>query len=138
MSLSTELLNALQSFAVYFVELSVLFLGINMLVSYLNARFSQAYPKALARKIRLKLSQSDAAGCDNALLLVQHHSVFCRAAPQQNHAGCELFLSHHLAACQSHYCYNVSRFIWNQLNFSIYIYFLLLLPFCCFLWESSI
>lgn len=50
MSLSTELLNALQSFAVYFVELSVLFLGINMLVSYLNARFSQAIQRHLHAK----------------------------------------------------------------------------------------
>lgn len=50
MSVPTNLLNALQSFAVYFVELSVLFLGINMLVSYLNARFSQAIQRHLHAK----------------------------------------------------------------------------------------
>lgn len=47
MSVSAQLLNALQSFAVYFVELSVLFLGINMLVGYLNARFSRTIQKHL-------------------------------------------------------------------------------------------
>lgn len=50
MSVSTQLLNALQSFALYFVELSLLFLGINMLVSYLNARFSRAIQKHLHAK----------------------------------------------------------------------------------------
>lgn len=50
MSVPTQLLNALQSFAVYFVELSVLFLGINMLVGYLNARFSQAIQRHLHAK----------------------------------------------------------------------------------------
>ena len=47
MSSSTQFINALQGFAVYFVELSALFLGINMLVSYLNARFSRAVQKHL-------------------------------------------------------------------------------------------
>lgn len=47
MSVSTQLLNALQSFTAYFVELSILFLGINMLVGYLNARFSHAIQKHL-------------------------------------------------------------------------------------------
>lgn len=47
MSVSTQLLNALQSFAVYFIELSLLFLGINMLVDYLNARFSHTIQKHL-------------------------------------------------------------------------------------------
>ena len=47
MSVSTQLLNALQSFAAYFVELSALFLGINMLVGYLNARLSHAIQKHL-------------------------------------------------------------------------------------------
>ena len=47
MSISTQFINALQDFAVYFVELSALFLGINMLVSYLNARFSRAVQKHL-------------------------------------------------------------------------------------------
>ncbi|MDE7447662.1 MAG: permease [Helicobacter sp.] len=47
MSISTQFINALQGFAVYFVELSALFLGINMLVSYLNARFSRAVQKHL-------------------------------------------------------------------------------------------
>lgn len=50
MSISTQLLNALQSFMVYFVELSILFLTLNMLVGYLNARFSAAIQKHLHTK----------------------------------------------------------------------------------------
>lgn len=50
MSITTQLLNALQSFAVYFVELSVLFLALNMLVSYLNDRFFATIQKHLHTK----------------------------------------------------------------------------------------
>ncbi|WP_034291224.1 permease [Helicobacter sp. MIT 11-5569] len=50
MSITTQLLNALQSFIVYFVELSVLFLALNMFVSCLNARFSGTIQKHLHKK----------------------------------------------------------------------------------------
>lgn len=48
MNIPPQILHILQSFAILFAEISILFIGIDMLVSYLNKRYSNAVQRHLS------------------------------------------------------------------------------------------
>ena len=47
MDISPQILHTLQNFALLFAEISLLFIGIDMLVSYINKRYSDYIQKHL-------------------------------------------------------------------------------------------
>ncbi|WP_162550450.1 hypothetical protein [Helicobacter apodemus] len=53
MTFFTQILHTLQNFILLFVEISLLFLSVDMLVSYLNTRYSNAIQKHLSTNAKL-------------------------------------------------------------------------------------